>query len=125
MCRDRVILVMIIHGCYLYLFIILYFKYISFYILKVFHHGHLLLLDIVKHDIKNSYKRKCFVKIINLKYMCPLMRLTIAGQPVPRESLKSCKTCPYVWVLDVHDRKVSIKHQLCSKTSGTRGFIFG
>lgn len=59
MCRDRVILVMIIHGCYLYLFIILYFKYISFYFLKVFHHGHLLLLDIVKHDIKNSHKRKC------------------------------------------------------------------
>lgn len=59
---------MIIHGCYLYLFI-------SFYILKIFHNSHLLLLfyyflymehllllDIVKHDIKNSYKRKCLCK---------------------------------------------------------------
>lgn len=55
MCRDRGILVMIIHGCYLYLFI-------SFHILKIFHNGHLLLLDIVKHDIKNSYKRKCLCK---------------------------------------------------------------
>lgn len=55
MCRDRGILLIIIHGCYLYLFI-------SFYILKFFHNGHLLLLDIVKHDIKNSYKRKCLCK---------------------------------------------------------------
>lgn len=43
---------MIVHGCWLYLFI-------SFYILKVFQSGHLLLLDTVKYDIKNSSKSKC------------------------------------------------------------------
>lgn len=78
---------MIIRGCYLYLFIILYFKYISFYILKVFYHGHLLLLDTVKHILKIPTRRSVCVKIINLKYVCPLMRLTIAGQSIPRESL--------------------------------------